>query len=130
LIVSRRSALNPIFTQAPVYAGFAKVLGKDFSELTPKIRLKYAELNLFSVDGRMSEETVTVNKKGQFTIPARFRKEFRIQEGTRLLVTQDEYVMTLRRVPEFDDLLGLHSGKITYLELVEELGQMRKQDRY
>jgi len=78
----------------------------------------------------MSEETVTVNKKGQFTIPARFRKQFRIQEGTKLLVTQDEYVMTVRRVPEFDDLLGMHSGKIDRKEILEELDQMRKQDRY
>ncbi|HYB03533.1 MAG TPA: AbrB/MazE/SpoVT family DNA-binding domain-containing protein [Nitrososphaerales archaeon] len=78
----------------------------------------------------MSEETVTVNKKGQFTIPARFRKQFRIQEGTKLLVSQDEYAMTVRRVPEFNDLLGMHAGKITYPEMLEELGQMRKQDRY
>ncbi len=71
-----------------------------------------------------------MNKKGQFTIPARLRKQFGIQEGTKLLVSHDDYAMTLRRVPEFNDLLGMHAGKVTYPELVEELGQTRKQDRY
>jgi AbrB family looped-hinge helix DNA binding protein len=78
----------------------------------------------------MSEETVTVNKKGQLTIPAKFRRAFRIQEGTKLLVTQEEYTITIRRLPVFDDLLGMHAGKILLSELIEELDQMRKQDRY
>jgi len=78
----------------------------------------------------MSEETVTVNKKGQFTIPSRFRKQFRIQEGTKLVLTQEEYAIIVRRVPEFDDLLGMHAGKVTFEEILQELNEMRKQDRY
>ena len=78
----------------------------------------------------MSEETVTVNKRGQFTIPARFRKEFRIQEGTKLVLTREEYAIIVRRVPEFDDLVGMHTGKITLEELLNDLRVVRKQDRY
>jgi AbrB family looped-hinge helix DNA binding protein len=78
----------------------------------------------------MPEETVTVNKRGQFTIPIKLRKQFRIQEGTKLIVTQDESGIFVRRLPEIDDLLGIHSGKITLIEELAELDQMRKQDRY
>ncbi len=78
----------------------------------------------------LSEETVTVNKKGQFTIPARFRKQFRIQEGTKLLVTHDEFAIVIRRLLDMDDLVGIHSGKTGAEELLKELDQMRKQDRY
>lgn len=78
----------------------------------------------------MLEETVTVNKKGQLTIPAKFRKQFKIQEGTKLQLIQEEYAITLRRVPEIDDLIGMHSTKISLEEMLQELDQMRKQDRY
>jgi AbrB family looped-hinge helix DNA binding protein len=78
----------------------------------------------------MSEETVTVNKRGQFTIPARFRKQLRIQEGTKLVLTQDEYAIIVRRVPKFDDLLGMHAGAIKLEELLSDLNTVRTQDRY
>jgi len=78
----------------------------------------------------MSEETVTVNKRGQFTIPSRFRRMLGIQEGSKLLLTQDESTLIVRRLPEIDDLLGLHSGKVTLVELQSDLDLLRKQDRY
>ena len=77
----------------------------------------------------MSEEAVTVTKKGQVTIPARFRKQFRIKEGTKLLITQGENVMIVRPLPDIDDLLGVFSGKVSLDEIRNELDQMRKQDR-
>jgi len=78
----------------------------------------------------MSEEAVTVTKKGQVTIPARFRKQFKIKEGTRLLITQGENVMIVRPLPDIDDLLGMFSGKAKIDEIRIELDEMRKQDRY
>jgi len=78
----------------------------------------------------MSVERVTVNKKGQLTIPSRFRKTLDIKEGTKLLVTQEESTIILRRLPEIDDLLGIHAGKVFQIELQTELDQMRRQDRY
>ena len=78
----------------------------------------------------MSEETVTVNKRGQFTIPSKFRKQLRIREGTKLLVTQNESVLIARPLPDIDDLLGIHAGRVTPIELQFELDKMRKQDRY
>ena len=59
----------------------------------------------------MSEEAVTVTKKGQVTIPARFRKQFNIKEGTRLLITQGDSVRIVRPLRDIDDLLGIYSGK-------------------
>lgn len=78
----------------------------------------------------MSEETVSVNKRGQFTIPKRFRKDLRIEEGSKLLVIEEESSLVIKRLPEMDDLLGLHAGKNFYIELQFELDKMRKQDRY
>jgi AbrB family looped-hinge helix DNA binding protein len=78
----------------------------------------------------MSEEAVTVTKKGQVTIPARFRKQFNIKEGTRLLITQGENAIIVRPLLDIDDLSGIFSGKIALDEIRNELDQMRKQDRY
>jgi AbrB family looped-hinge helix DNA binding protein len=78
----------------------------------------------------MSEEMVVVNKRGQFTIPARLRKLYHIKEGTKMLISQGEYSIVVRPLPEFDDLLGMHSGEISLEEVFTELDQMRKQDRY
>jgi len=71
-----------------------------------------------------------VTKKGQVTIPARFRKQFKIKEGTRLLITQGENVMIVRPLLDIDDLLGIFSGKVALDEIRNELDQLRKQDRY
>lgn len=76
------------------------------------------------------EETVTVNKRGQFTIPARLRKEFHIRDGTKLLVTQDDSSIVIRRLPEIDDLVGIHSEKVNLEDVLGDLIKMRKQDRY
>jgi AbrB family looped-hinge helix DNA binding protein len=78
----------------------------------------------------MSFERVTVNKKGQLTIPSKFRKQLDIKEGTKLLVTQEESSLVFRRLPEIDDLLGIHAGKLFEVELQFELDKMRRQDRY
>lgn len=76
------------------------------------------------------EETVIVNKRGQFTIPARLRKEFQIRDGTKLLVTRDDSSLIIRRLPEIDDLLGTHAGKVSLGDTLDDLAKMRKQDRY
>jgi AbrB family looped-hinge helix DNA binding protein len=78
----------------------------------------------------MSEETVTVNKRGQFTIPSTFRKDLGIREGTKLLISKEDSLLLIRRLPVIEDLLGIHAGKLTLIELQFELDQMRKQDRY
>jgi AbrB family looped-hinge helix DNA binding protein len=78
----------------------------------------------------MSDEAVTVTKKGQVTIPARFRKQFNIKEGTRLLITQGDSVIIVRPLRDIDDLSGIYSGKASLSEMRAELDLMRKQDRY
>ena len=38
----------------------------------------------------MSDSEIVVKKKGQTTIPAKIRKKFRIEEGTRLQVVETD----------------------------------------
>jgi AbrB family looped-hinge helix DNA binding protein len=78
----------------------------------------------------MSEETVAVNKRGQFTIPSKIRKQLGIQEGTKLLITRDDSAMILRKLLDIDALTGIHSGQVSADELNQELDSLRKQDRY
>jgi len=78
----------------------------------------------------MSEEVVTVTKKGQITIPAKFRKQFKIKDGTRLLITREENAMIVRLLPDVNELLGIFAGRVSLSEIQIELYEMRRKDRY
>jgi len=78
----------------------------------------------------MSEATVKVTRKGQVTIPVAFRKKLRIREGTKLIVSQEKGHITMEPVPDLEELVGIHSGKITLKEMKNELDRMRSEDRY
>ena len=78
----------------------------------------------------MLEQAVKVTRKGQVTIPSKYRKKFNIREGSKLLVSQDDDLIIMRPVPDIEDLAGIHSGKITLEEMRKELDRMRSNDRY
>ena len=78
----------------------------------------------------MSEQAVKVTRKGQVTIPSRYRKKFNIREGSKLLVSQHDDLIIMKPVPNIEDLAGIHSGKITLAEMRKELDHMRSIDRY
>ena len=78
----------------------------------------------------MSDEAVSVTKKGQITIPSRFRKSLNLHEGSKLLMSQSDKVLTLRLLLSLEDLAGINKGKITPVEARTELDKMRAQDRY
>ncbi|MDA4111304.1 MAG: AbrB/MazE/SpoVT family DNA-binding domain-containing protein [Thaumarchaeota archaeon] len=78
----------------------------------------------------MSDEAVTVTKKGQVTIPARFRKLMNIHEGSKLLVSQSDNSITMRLLMDLEELAGIHAGKMTLSEARIELDELRKIDRY
>ena len=52
------------------------------------------------------ETEVVVTKKGQTTIPARLRKKFKIEEGTRLEVVETEEGILFKPKKSFWDLIG------------------------
>jgi len=43
-------------------------------------------------------EMATVTSKGQITIPSRLRKEFGLEQGTKLMVVPTEYGLVLKKI--------------------------------
>jgi AbrB family looped-hinge helix DNA binding protein len=78
----------------------------------------------------LSDEAVSLTKKGQITIPARFRKSLNLREGSKLLISQTEGVLTMRLLVSLEELGGSLEGKMTLVEANAELDKMRVQDRY
>jgi AbrB family looped-hinge helix DNA binding protein len=74
------------------------------------------------------ETEVVVTKKGQTTIPARLRKKFKIEEGTRLEVVETEEGILLKPKKSIWDLIGTGSPFATPEEMKKLLDQLREQD--
>jgi len=43
-------------------------------------------------------EVTTVTSKGQITIPSRFRKQFGLEKGTKLMVVPTDYGLVLKKL--------------------------------
>ena len=74
------------------------------------------------------ETEVVVRKKGQTTIPARLRKKFRIEEGTRLQVVETKEGILLKPTKTIWDLMGSGSRFATPEEMKKLLDKMREED--
>jgi AbrB family looped-hinge helix DNA binding protein len=74
------------------------------------------------------ETEVVVTKKGQTTIPARLRKKFNIEEGTRLEVIETEEGILLKPMKSIWDLVGSGSAYATVEEMKKLLDELREQD--
>ncbi len=74
------------------------------------------------------ETEVVVTKKGQTTIPARLRKKFRIEEGTRLEVVETEEDILFKPKKSFWDLIGSGSQIASVEEMKNELDRLREKD--
>ncbi len=70
---------------------------------------------------------VVVTKKGQTTIPARLRKKFKIEEGTRLEVVETPEGILFKPKKSFWDLIGSGTSW-TVEEAKKELDKMRAED--
>ena len=71
---------------------------------------------------------VTVTSKGQITIPADLRRKFRIEEGSKVEVVEEEGRIVVRRQTSILDLAGSSAGKGVVEELKELLDEMREED--
>ena len=71
---------------------------------------------------------VVVTKKGQTTIPARLRKKFKIEEGTRLEVIETEEGILFKPAKSIWDLVGSGSAYATVEEMKKRLDELREQD--
>ena len=75
----------------------------------------------------MTEE-VLVTRKGQTTIPARFRKKYGIREGTRLEVIDSGSGVLFRRKLSTIDMAGQGSKHSTPKVMKRLLDKMREED--
>ena len=71
---------------------------------------------------------VTVTRKGQITIPADLRRKFKMEEGSKVEVVEEEDKIVVRRLTSIFDLAGSGAGKGDVDELKMMLDEMREQD--
>lgn len=71
---------------------------------------------------------VSVTKKGQITIPVALRRKFRIEEGSKVEVVEEEGNIVIRKLPSIFDLAGSGAGKGDVEKLKRILDQMRAED--
>lgn len=74
------------------------------------------------------ETEVVVTKKGQTTIPARLRKKFKIEEGTRLEVVETKEGILFKPKKSIWDMIGAYSKFGTVEEVNKELDKLRHED--
>ena len=74
------------------------------------------------------ENEIVVKKKGQTTIPAKTRKKFKIEEGTKLQLIETEDSIILKPKRSFWDTLGAYSEFGTPEEVKKELDELRHQE--
>jgi AbrB family looped-hinge helix DNA binding protein len=76
---------------------------------------------------RPSKRTTSkVTRKGQITIPARFRQENGIKEGSSVEITEEGQKLIVQAVPDMLDLVGCDKGKYDPLKLKRMLDESRK----
>jgi len=74
------------------------------------------------------ENEVVVTRKGQTTIPARMRKKFKIEEGTRLQVIETQEGILFKPKQSTWDLTGSGSHTATPEEMKKLLDKLREED--
>jgi len=74
------------------------------------------------------ESEVVVTRKGQTTIPAKFRKKFKIEEGTRLEVIETSEGILLKPNKSIWDMAGAYSEFATPEEMNKLLDKLRHED--
>lgn len=74
------------------------------------------------------ENEVVVTKKGQTTIPARLRKKFKIEEGTKLEVVETQEGILFKPKKSIWDLIGSGAPYASVEEMKKELDKLREED--
>ena len=77
---------------------------------------------------RVETEEVVVTRKGQTTIPAKLRKKYKIQEGTRLEVTDTSEGILFKPKKSTIDLAGSGAAHATPEEMKRLLDKSREED--
>jgi AbrB family looped-hinge helix DNA binding protein len=75
----------------------------------------------------MTEEVV-VTRKGQTTVPAKFRRKYGIHEGTRLQVEDTGKGILFRKTTDTLELIGSGSKHASVDEMKKLLDEMRAEE--
>jgi AbrB family looped-hinge helix DNA binding protein len=72
---------------------------------------------------------VSVTRKGQITIPVKYRRKYGINEGTKVLVDDAEKGIFLRPIMRLEEQAGIDAGKYNTEELKKSLDRVREEWR-
>ena len=73
------------------------------------------------------ENVVKVTRRGQTTIPAKFRAELGIKEGDQLFVKILEEGILFKIIPKLEDMAGIDSAYGTPEEMKKKLDKLREE---
>ena len=71
--------------------------------------------------------TVKVTRKGQTTIPSKFRKKLGIKQGDCLVVEATEKGVLFKVVPRLEDMAGIDAEYGTPEEIKKEIEKLREE---
>lgn len=74
------------------------------------------------------KEEVVVTRKGQTTIPAKIRRKYGIEEGTRLEVIETDEGILFKPIKSTVDLAGSGAKYATPEEMKKLLDKLREED--
>jgi AbrB family looped-hinge helix DNA binding protein len=78
----------------------------------------------------MSEQIVSVTRKGQVTIPVSKRKKYGIREGMRVLIKDSNKGILITPITPIENLAGSDASRISLKQMRKKLDDMRAHDRY
>ena len=76
----------------------------------------------------VAENEVVVTKRGQIIISAKLRGKYKIEEGTRLAVIDNEDGILLKPKKSIWDMIGAYSNVATAEEIDKLLDKLRHED--
>jgi len=74
-------------------------------------------------------EEVSVTRKGQITIPVKYRRKYGINQGTKMLIEDAERGILLRPIMRLEEQAGIDAGKYDTKELKKSLDRVREEWR-
>jgi AbrB family looped-hinge helix DNA binding protein len=72
---------------------------------------------------------ILVTRKGQVTIPAEYRKKYKIKKGVKMLVEDTSKGILLKPIQSLEEQAGIDAGKYDVKELKASLDRMREEWR-
>lgn len=70
-----------------------------------------------------------MTRKGQVTIPAEYRKKYKIKKGVKMLVEDTSKGILLKPIQSLEEQAGIDAGKYDVKELKASLDRMREEWR-